>query len=377
MCVAMAENSETQYSSTITLTDQIQLGIRTKIAHLYIQRRNRECDSMSLSLTLGLSTFIDILGHHPLLTEDEISQMSPAECDAACLQIDQILFGLPILLFLSSVLVIDIDADFGKSRRIITDKILPDLERYGEGKQAHVGGSIKASFFLSPDFMFLQQFWQGFFEASANVKQSRNNEESEAGLMSQTDNDRTQQTEENSRQTTFQPHKENDFDSRMADQTALDSPFENLKQDLRQNLGIPAKKPSSAVLQDVRPVQQADDSQQTGSSGSLRRPPHWHDLSMDSPDVTLQMPVPRDLSMLIDGQSGISLDSDLSMSSFIADQESEEEPDPKSSKNESTHPQTRKSLGHGAKILLHQALLRDTMIGKPVLLPSPDLIVVL
>ncbi|KAH9472275.1 hypothetical protein Pst134EA_002898 [Puccinia striiformis f. sp. tritici] len=98
---------------------------------------------------------------------------------------------------------------------------------------------------------------------------------------------------------------------------------------------------------------------------------------MDSPDVTLQMPVPRDLSMLIDGQSGISLDSDLSMSSFIADQESEEEPDPKSSKNESTHPQTRKSLGHGAKILLHQALLRDTMIGKPVLLPSPDLIVVL
>ncbi|KAH9464447.1 hypothetical protein Pst134EB_003980 [Puccinia striiformis f. sp. tritici] len=131
---------------------------------------------------------------------------------------------------------------YSSNRRIITDKILPDLERYGEGKQAHVGGSIKASFFLSPDFMFLQQFWQGFFEASANVKQSRNNEESEAGLMSQTDNDRTQQTEENSRQTTFQPHKENDFDSRMADQTALDSPFENLKQDLRQNLGIPARK---------------------------------------------------------------------------------------------------------------------------------------
>ncbi|KNE89934.1 hypothetical protein PSTG_16612 [Puccinia striiformis f. sp. tritici PST-78] len=280
---------------------------------------------MSLSLTLGLSKFIGILGHHPLfarlLTEDETPQLSPAECNAACLQINQILT-------LKSI--------SEKSHRIITDKILPDLERYG-ARQAGAFG----------------RFWQGFFEASANVKMSGNNEESEAGLTSQTGNDRTQQTEENSMQTTFKPHEENDFDSRMADQTALDSPFENLKQDLRQNL----------VLQDARPVQQTDDSQQTGSSGSLRRPPHWHDLSMDSPDVTLQMPVPRDLSMLIDGQSGISLDSDLSMSSFIADQESEEEPDPKSSKNESTHPQTRKSLGHGAKILLHQALLRDTMIA--------------
>ncbi|KAI9626323.1 hypothetical protein H4Q26_017919 [Puccinia striiformis f. sp. tritici PST-130] len=94
------------------------------------------------------------------------------------------------------------------------------------GKQGHLGGSIQAR----------------FFEASANVKMSGNNEESEAGLTSQTGNDRTQQTEENSMQTTFKPHEENDFDSRMADQTALDSPFENLKQDLRQNLGIPPKK---------------------------------------------------------------------------------------------------------------------------------------
>ncbi|KAH9462997.1 hypothetical protein MJO28_008873 [Puccinia striiformis f. sp. tritici] len=272
-----------------------------------------------------------------LLTEDEIAQMSPAECDAACLQIDQI----------SVNILQNIDADFGKSHRIITDKILPDLERYGEASKGIWEGL---------------KFWQGFFEASANVKLSGNNEESEAGSTSQIDNDRTQQTEENSMQTTLQPHEENDFDSRMADQTAPDSPFENLKQDLRQNLGIPAKS-SSAVLQDVRPVQQADDSQQTGSSGSLRRPPHWHDLSMDSPDVTLQMPVPRDLSMLIDGQSGISLDSDISMSSFIA-QESEEDRDQKSKKTEPTHPQTRKSLGHGANILLHQALLRDTMSGK-------------
>jgi hypothetical protein len=30
---------------------------------------------------------------------------------------------------------LDIDADFGKSHRIITDKILPDLERYGEASK--------------------------------------------------------------------------------------------------------------------------------------------------------------------------------------------------------------------------------------------------
>ncbi|KAI9605483.1 hypothetical protein KEM48_002182 [Puccinia striiformis f. sp. tritici PST-130] len=39
-----------------------------------------------------------------LLTEDEIAQMSPAECDAACLQIDQI----------SVNILQNIDADFGK-----------------------------------------------------------------------------------------------------------------------------------------------------------------------------------------------------------------------------------------------------------------------
>ncbi|KAI9626324.1 hypothetical protein H4Q26_017920 [Puccinia striiformis f. sp. tritici PST-130] len=63
---------------------------------------------MSLSLTLGLSKFIGILGHHPLfarlLTEDETPQLSPAECNAACLQINQILVNI----------LQNIEIDFGK-----------------------------------------------------------------------------------------------------------------------------------------------------------------------------------------------------------------------------------------------------------------------
>ncbi|KAA1103417.1 DASH complex subunit ask1 [Puccinia graminis f. sp. tritici] len=262
-----------------------------------------------------------------LLTEHEIAQLSPAECDAACLQVDQILVNI----------LQNIDADFGKSHRIITDKILPDLERYGEASKGIWEGL---------------KFWQGFFESSANVKLSGNNDESEAAS---TVVDQSHQSEDNSIET-VQPDEQNDDYNSRADLTAPDSPFENLKEDLRQNLGIPPKSSAAPA------AQQPDESQQTGSSGSLRRPPHWHDLSMDSPDVTLQMPVPKDLSMLIDGQSGVSLDSDISMSSYAADepepheQETSKEADP-------SHSHTRKSTGRGSKILLHQALLRDTMSG--------------
>ena len=254
--------------------------------------------------------------------------MSPAECDAACLQVDQILVNI----------LQNIDADFGKSHRIITDKILPDLERYGEASKGIWEGL---------------KFWQGFFEASANVKLSENSEESE---VASTAVDRSHQSADNSMET-VQPNDEADHHSR-AEFTAPDSPFENLKEDLRQNLGIPSK---SGSAPDAPAAQQADDSQQTGSSGSLRRPPHWHDLSIDSPDTTLQMPVPKDLSMLIDGQSGVSLDSDISMASFGTNEQDAHEQE--TSKANSSQSHTRKSVGRGSKILLHQALLRDTMSG--------------
>ncbi|KNZ61767.1 hypothetical protein VP01_135g3 [Puccinia sorghi] len=261
-----------------------------------------------------------------LLSEQEIAELSPAECDAACLQVDQ------ILVF---VFFVDIDADFGKSHRIITDKILPDLERYGEASKG---------------------IWEGlkarFFEASANVKLSGNGDESEEAS---TAHDMSHQSDANS-MATVQPSDPNDFNSR-ADVTAPDSPFETLKEDLRQNLGITSK-PGKAIHV---PPPQANDSQQTGSSGSLRRPPHWHDLSMDSPDTTLQMPVPRDLSMLIDGQSGFSLDSDISMSSFLADELKGR--DQEVTQADPSHSHSRKSIGRSSKMLLHQALLRDTMSG--------------
>jgi len=266
-----------------------------------------------------------------LLSEQEIAELTPAECDAACLQVDQILVNI----------LQNIDADFGKSHRIITDKILPDLERYGESSKGIWEGL---------------KFWQGFFEASANVKLSGNGDESEEAS---TAHDMSHQSDANS-MATVQPSDPNDFNSR-ADVTAPDSPFETLKEDLRQNLGITSKPGKIIDVPPPPPPPQADDSQQTGSSGSLRRPPHWHDLSMDSPDTTLQMPVPRDLSMLIDGQSGFSLDSDISMSSFLADEPKGQNQE--QTQGDSSHSHSRKSIGRSSKMLLHQALLRDTMSG--------------
>ncbi|PLW51757.1 hypothetical protein PCANC_05540 [Puccinia coronata f. sp. avenae] len=266
-----------------------------------------------------------------LLSEQEIAELSPAECDAACLQIDQILVNI----------LQNIDADFGKSHRIITDKILPDLERYGEASKGIWEGL---------------KFWQGFFEASANVKLSGNHDESE---VASTAVDMSHRSDGNSMATTVQPTDPHELHSRADISTAPESPFERLKEDLRENLGIPSK-PGTSL--DVPPPQQPDDSQQTGSSGSLRRPPHWHDLSVDSPDTTLQMPVPKDLSMLIDGPSGVSLDSDISMS-FLANEEEEERRNHGVTQGDSSQSHTHKSMGRGGKILLHQALLRATMSG--------------
>ncbi|WAQ87603.1 hypothetical protein PtA15_8A507 [Puccinia triticina] len=295
--------------------------------HATLQASSEPSGAHKVMSSSSLRSFYD-LKQPRLLSEDEIAQLSPAECDAACLQVDQILVNI----------LQNIDADFGKSHRIITDKILPDLERYGEASKGIWEGL---------------KFWQGFFEASANVKLSENSEESE---VASTAVDRSHQSADNSMET-VQPNDEADHHSR-AEFTAPDSPFENLKEDLRQNLGIPSK---SGSAPDAPAAQQADDSQQTGSSGSLRRPPHWHDLSIDSPDTTLQMPVPKDLSMLIDGQSGVSLDSDISMASFGTNEQDAHEQE--TSKANSSQSHTRKSVGRGSKILLHQALLRDTMSG--------------
>ncbi|EGF97156.1 uncharacterized protein MELLADRAFT_70176 [Melampsora larici-populina 98AG31] len=82
-----------------------------------------------------------------LLSDEEINELSPAECDAACLQVDQILVSL----------LQNIDANFGRTHRTITHKILPEVERYGEASRGIWEGL---------------KFWQHFFEASANVQLS-------------------------------------------------------------------------------------------------------------------------------------------------------------------------------------------------------------
>ncbi|MBW0525829.1 hypothetical protein O181_065544 [Austropuccinia psidii MF-1] len=249
-----------------------------------------------------------------LLTDQEIVSLTPLECDAACLQIDQILVTI----------LQNIDADFGKSHRTITDKILPDLERYGEASKEVWEGF---------------KFWQGFFEASANVKLSGNNEDS-------TLTDRSHQTDSGSQTICL------DDDHTQVGVNTANSPFEILKEDLRQNLGIPPKlsRPPSPPLS----AHPTEDTHQTTSTASLVRPPHWHDLSIDSPDVTFNMPVPQDVSLLMENKSGHSLNSEILLS-------------PKDPFDQSltldASPSGERPSSRGQKMLLHQTLLREALSG--------------
>ncbi|CAH7669046.1 DASH complex subunit Ask1-domain-containing protein, partial [Phakopsora pachyrhizi] len=84
-----------------------------------------------------------------ILSEQEISAMSSAECNAACLQINQIIVSV----------LQNIDAHFGRCHQTVVDKILPEIEKQGLSSQKIWEGL---------------KFWQGLFEASANVNLSDN-----------------------------------------------------------------------------------------------------------------------------------------------------------------------------------------------------------
>ncbi|GAA98619.1 uncharacterized protein L969DRAFT_88389 [Mixia osmundae IAM 14324] len=80
-----------------------------------------------------------------MLSDNEISQLSAAECNMACDQIDQNILGL----------LQNIDENIVRSYATITEAILPSVERYGLASKA-IWDSTK--------------FWKAFFEASAGIR---------------------------------------------------------------------------------------------------------------------------------------------------------------------------------------------------------------
>ncbi|KAK9900747.1 hypothetical protein P389DRAFT_16939 [Cystobasidium minutum MCA 4210] len=83
--------------------------------------------------------------HKPrMLTREEVARLNPVECAAACEELDQ-----NILSTLQSI-----DANFAETTRIVTDVLIPIVEKYGSSSK-HVWDSIK--------------LWKAFFEASAGV----------------------------------------------------------------------------------------------------------------------------------------------------------------------------------------------------------------
>ena len=74
--------------------------------------------------------------HNPrMLTREEIARLNPVECAAACEELDQ-----NILSTLQSI-----DADFADTTRIVTDVLIPIVEKYGSSSK-QVWDSVKVSF---------------------------------------------------------------------------------------------------------------------------------------------------------------------------------------------------------------------------------------
>ena len=108
-----------------------------------------------------------------MLTEYEISQMSSADVQAACDQIDQNMVGV-----LSKM-----DEEFSKANQILFERILPAVAKYGESSQ-EIWESVKVRRLAALsrwgagewkiDGVIGRQFWKSFFEASANTRLTPN-----------------------------------------------------------------------------------------------------------------------------------------------------------------------------------------------------------
>ncbi|KAI8458207.1 DASH complex subunit Ask1-domain-containing protein, partial [Phakopsora pachyrhizi] len=256
-------------------------------------------------------TFYDPLNPR-MLSEQEISTMSSAECNAACLQIDQIIVSV----------LQNIDADFGRCHRTVADKILPEIEKQGLSSQKIWEGL---------------KFWQGFFEASANVKLSDNrNDESAGGTSS-----------------SF-PSNLHDHQSQPTERGPEELGIGTSKLTTATRFGDEPNKSTAQSQLSIPP----ENSGQSGSTTSLRRPPHWHDLSMDSPDTTLQMLPTQIISPIKPSSSNDSVVSGISLSLCAPSADDEAEPTPRADTRSQTAVATR------APILLHKALMRDMMSEK-------------
>ncbi|KAG0152328.1 hypothetical protein CROQUDRAFT_70474 [Cronartium quercuum f. sp. fusiforme G11] len=252
--------------------------------------------------------------HPRLLSDTEIEGLSPAECDAACLQIDQILVSL----------LQNIDANFGRTHRTITQKILPEVERYGEASRGIWEGL---------------KFWQGFFEASANVQLSGYDDEIEAASnLSKPAQDLSAQldpVEDDLHQDASQHPGET--------QTTLSNPS-TFRQPKSLEPILDSTKHNPAAV---------DVSHQSGSTASLRRPPGWDDLSLDSPDTTLLIPSAADISLVLNNSHSNSLTSGVSASPLEHDDEVD-----RSVIGGGTTSAPRKSNGKGS-MLLHQVIMKN------------------
>lgn len=69
-----------------------------------------------------------------LLTPEEIARLSPAECAAACEELDQNILST----------LLSIDANFAETTRIVTDVLIPIVERYGRSSK-QIWDSVKVS----------------------------------------------------------------------------------------------------------------------------------------------------------------------------------------------------------------------------------------
>lgn len=69
------------------------------------------------------------------LSREEIARLSPADCAAACEELDQ-----NILSTLHSI-----DSNFVETTRVITDVLIPSVERYGESSR-EIWDSVKVRF---------------------------------------------------------------------------------------------------------------------------------------------------------------------------------------------------------------------------------------
>ncbi|KAK5624904.1 hypothetical protein RRF57_000620 [Xylaria bambusicola] len=194
----------------------------------------------------------------------------------------------------------EIDHNFSKAHRIVTTRILPLVEQYGE----HSKNVWEAS-----------KFWKQFFEASANVSLSGYEElaeEAEEIAAEETTVDETTSdydvTKDATEDSQFRDHEqranESIEDSLLEDATITGSTprppttksiqaqfadFNSPYQDLRRELK------SGSVFKDDLPAE--DDEYGEGGDGTMQLPPYHHGSTTRLPDMSM---TPRSSSLLLD-----------------------------------------------------------------------------